>query len=72
MKNRRYMAVYVSDSFKKGRPFVPIGFELFSILQKFFDPIDIIAVVRHNRNSNAVTGIPRPSKAISSSAALIT
>jgi adenine-specific DNA-methyltransferase len=49
MKNRRYMAVYVSDSFKKGRPFMPIGFELFSILQKLFDPTDVIAVVRHNR-----------------------
>ncbi|HTV47829.1 MAG TPA: DNA methyltransferase [Phycisphaerae bacterium] len=49
MKNRRYIAVYVSDSFKKGRPFVPIGFELFSILKRLFDPIDVIAVVRHNR-----------------------
>lgn len=49
LKNRRYMAVYVSDSFKKGRPFVPIGFELFSILRRQFQPVDIVAVVRHNR-----------------------
>jgi DNA modification methylase len=49
LKNRRYMALYVSDSFKKGKPFMPIGFELFAILRRHFKPIDIIAVVRHNR-----------------------
>lgn len=48
MKNRRYMGLYVSDSFKKGRPFMPIGFELFAILREHFKPVDIIAVVRHN------------------------
>jgi len=49
LKNRRYMGLYVSDSYKKGKPFMPIGFELFSILRQHFKPIDIIAVVRHNR-----------------------
>lgn len=54
MKNRRYMGLYVSDSFKKrkGKPggvFMPIGFELFSIMRKRFKPVDIIAVVRHNQ-----------------------
>jgi DNA modification methylase len=49
MKDRRYIALYVSDSFKKGKPFSAIGFELFSILRKYFKPIDIISVVRNNR-----------------------
>jgi DNA modification methylase len=49
LKNRRYLALYVSDSFKKGKPFMPIGFELFSLLRRHFKPIDIIAIVRHNR-----------------------
>jgi adenine-specific DNA-methyltransferase len=49
LKNRRYLALYVSDSFKKGKPFSPIGFDLFAILRKYFKPVDIIAVVRHNR-----------------------
>jgi hypothetical protein len=49
LKNRRYLALYVSDSFKKGRPFMPIGVELFALLRRHFKPIDIIAVVRHNR-----------------------
>jgi DNA modification methylase len=48
LKDRRYMALYVSDSFRKGKPFLPIGFDLFAILRKHFRPVDIIAVVRHN------------------------
>lgn len=45
----RYMALYVCDSFKKNRPFCPIGFELFGILRRYFEPVDIICVARHNR-----------------------
>ncbi|NIA21184.1 MAG: DNA methylase [Anaerolineaceae bacterium] len=48
LKDRRYMALYVSDSFTKGRPFSAIGFELFAILRKHFKAVDIVAVVRHN------------------------
>jgi DNA modification methylase len=44
----RHMALYVSDSFQKDRPFMPIGFRLFSILEEFFSPVDIVAVKRHN------------------------
>jgi DNA modification methylase len=53
LKDRRYMALYVSDSFKKkgesGKgEFMPIGFELFERLRRRFRPIDVIAVVRNN------------------------
>lgn len=85
LKDRRYMGLYVSDSWRKrtaadgvsverpvlrspqgprdgakepprrtpapatkGGIFMPIGFELFSIMREKFTPIDIIAVVRHN------------------------
>ncbi len=52
MRNRRYMALYVSDSYRKRKPpresFMPIGFELFSILRRRFKPVDIVCVVRHN------------------------
>jgi hypothetical protein len=57
LKDRRYIGVYVSDSWRKrkgGDPgsgtgvFMPIGFELFSILRGLFKPVDIVAVVRHN------------------------
>jgi DNA modification methylase len=58
LKDRRYMGLYVSDSWRKrkgGEPgsgagtFMPIGFELFSIMHRQFRPIDIVAVVRHNQ-----------------------
>jgi len=42
------MAMYVCDSFKKGRPFMPIGFRMFEMLSKHFTPVDVVAVVRHN------------------------
>lgn len=52
LRDRRFMALYVSDSFQKGRKqvggFVPIGFELFSRLRTHFHPVDIVCVVRHN------------------------
>ena len=57
LKDRRYMGLYVSDSFtkKKGSGqqalggFMPIGFELFAMMRELFVPVDIIAVVRHNQ-----------------------
>ena len=57
LKDRRYMALYVSDSYKKPRGsaeqkaggFSPIGFELFSMMRRLFKPVDIICVVRHNQ-----------------------
>lgn len=49
LRPRRFMALYVSDSFRKGELFVPIGFELLALLRRQFQPIDIVAVVRGNR-----------------------
>jgi len=56
LKNRRYMGLYVSDSWRKrrgeagggGGVFMPIGFELFALLRARFEPVDIVAVTRHN------------------------
>ena len=45
----RYMGLYVSDSFVKNKGFFPIGFELFNIMKRYFTPVDIISVVRHNK-----------------------
>ena len=59
LKPGRYMGLYVSDSWRKkkgaggesmkGSEFMPIGFELFSIMRKYMTPVDIISVVRHNK-----------------------
>jgi len=46
----RHMALYVSDSFQKGKPFCPIGFNLFEIMLRHFEPVDIVAVTRRNKN----------------------
>lgn len=50
LKKDRYTALYVSDSYKKDYPFMPIGFKLFEILSRYFLPIDIVSVKRHNKN----------------------
>lgn len=49
LKNRRYMALYCCDSFQKKKPFAPIGFRLFEMMERYFRAVDIISVVRHNR-----------------------
>ncbi len=53
LKPGAHMGLYVSDSFKKHKgkkagTFMPIGFELFAIMRDYFEPVDIICVVRHN------------------------
>lgn len=50
LKPGRYMALYVCDSFKKGAPFCPIGFRLFSMLERRFQSADIVCVARHNKS----------------------
>ncbi|MGD0540855.1 MAG: hypothetical protein ABSB33_04980, partial [Tepidisphaeraceae bacterium] len=45
----RYMGLYACDSFVKGKGFFPIGFELFTLLRKRLEAVDVIAVVRHNK-----------------------
>jgi DNA modification methylase len=49
LKPGSHMALYISDSYVKGRGFYPLGFELFSILRKHLEPVDIVSVVRHNK-----------------------
>jgi adenine-specific DNA-methyltransferase len=45
----RHMALYVCDSFVKGKGFFPIGVELFALLRKRLEPMDVVAVTRHNK-----------------------
>ena len=49
LRDRRFLAVYCSDSFKKKRGFVGIGARLFAQLSTRFRPVDHVAVVRGNR-----------------------
>ncbi len=49
LRDRRYLAVYVSDTFEKKKGFVGIGARFYSMLAEHFRPIDHVAVVRGNR-----------------------
>jgi adenine-specific DNA-methyltransferase len=49
LRDRRYLALYVSDSFRKQRGFVGIGAELYVLLRQRFVPVDHVVVVRGNR-----------------------
>ncbi|MCL4459745.1 MAG: DNA methylase [Chloroflexi bacterium] len=51
LKPWKYMAWLIGDQAKK-KKFVPVGFKLYSILENYFKPIDIICVSRHNQTSN--------------------
>jgi DNA modification methylase len=48
LKPGALLGLYICDSFAKGKPFMPLGFRIFSLLQERFEAIDIVAVVRHN------------------------
>jgi DNA modification methylase len=49
LRDRRYLAVFCGDSFKKKRGFVGIGATFYSMLAQRFRPVDHVAVVRGNR-----------------------
>jgi SAM-dependent methyltransferase len=49
LRDDRVLAIYVCDIFKKDRGFYPLGFEIFEMAKTDFIPIDIAAVVRHNK-----------------------
>ena len=46
---RRYLGVFVSDTYKKKKGFVAIGTRFSALLARRFRPVDHVAVVRGNR-----------------------
>ena len=51
LKPTKVMAWLIGDQCKK-KTFVPVGFKLYEILTKYFEPIDLVCVSRHNQTSN--------------------
>lgn len=51
LKSDKYMAWLIGDQAKK-KKFIPVGFKLYAILEKYFRPVDVICVTRHNQTSN--------------------
>lgn len=43
------LGLYICDFFQKKQGFAPVGFGLFDQIAQLLTPIDIVAVVRHNR-----------------------
>ncbi len=50
LKDRRYFALFISDSWSRKGGFVPIGTRCQALLMQYFRPIDHICVTRHNRS----------------------
>lgn len=51
LKDGKYLAWIIADQAKKDL-FTPVGFKMYTILEKYFKPIDIICITRHNQRSN--------------------
>jgi DNA modification methylase len=51
LKPGKAMAWLIGDQCKK-KTFVPVGFRLYEILTKYFEPIDLVCISRHNQTSN--------------------
>lgn len=49
LKDDKVLAIYVCDVFQKNRGFFPLGFELFEVARGRCVPLDVVAVVRHNK-----------------------
>lgn len=54
LKKTKIVAWVIADQWIK-RKFTPVGFLMWQRLQKYFEPIDIICLTRHNQTSN--TGV---------------
>ena len=52
LKPNKYIAWLIGDRWRKKSGFIPVGFKIYTILEKYFKPVDIIAVSRHNQTSN--------------------
>jgi DNA modification methylase len=55
LKPSKYMAWLIGDHWRKNTGYIPVGFKVYEMLSKYFEPIDVICVVRRNQTSN--TGI---------------
>lgn len=51
LKPLKVIAWLIGDQCKK-RKFVPVGFRLYEILTKYFEPVDLVCISRHNQTSN--------------------
>jgi len=51
LKPTKVMAWLIGDQCKQ-KKFIPVGFRLYEILTRYFTPIDLVCISRHNQTSN--------------------
>ena len=51
LRTGKYVAWLIGDQAKK-KKFTPVGFKIYSMLEKYFTPVDLVCVTRHNQSSN--------------------
>ncbi len=52
LKPNKYAAWLIGDHWRKKSGFIPVGFKLYNILEKYYKTVDIIAISRHHQSSN--------------------
>jgi DNA modification methylase len=52
LKPGKVMAWLIGDHWRKKSGFIPVGFRIYQMLAKYFEPVDIVCVVRRNQTSN--------------------
>ena len=52
LKPGKHIAWLIGDHWRKKSGFIPVGFKIYSIMEKYFQPVDIIVVSTHNQTSN--------------------
>ncbi|HPB47629.1 MAG TPA: DNA methyltransferase, partial [Exilispira sp.] len=52
LKIDKYIAWLIGDHWRKKSGFIPVGLNIYNILSKYFQPVDIIVVARHNQKFN--------------------
>lgn len=55
LKPNKCIAWLIGDHWRKNSGYIPVGFKMYEILTKYFEPVDVICVTRRNQTSN--TGI---------------
>src|SRR4030042_190667 len=51
LKPTKVMAWLIGDQCKQ-KKYIPVGFKLYEILEKYLEPIDLVCIARHNQTSN--------------------
>jgi hypothetical protein len=52
LKPDKYMAWLIGDHWRKNTGYIPVGFKVYNMLNNFFNPVDVICVIRRNQTSN--------------------